>query len=168
MNRNRLFVLSLLAMLIVALVVAISPAAAWCHEGCTPGFWKQEQHFYAWPVEQDMLVTDVFDVACLDDEGMLDLNRDGYPDTLLDALNYQGGNSFEEKAEILLRGATAAWLNSETMQYAIPTEFVVRHVNGALFYSCRTGVTSNLINKSELFDRWNNQYCVFSPETPTW
>jgi hypothetical protein len=41
-----------------------------------------------------------------------DLNGDGAPDTLLDALNYPGGNNLAGARQILLRAGVASLLNA--------------------------------------------------------
>lgn len=46
-------------------------------EGCTPGFWKQDQHFDSWPTDTDYIPGGV------------------HPDTPLEALLGQGGNVLE-------------------------------------------------------------------------
>jgi hypothetical protein len=66
------------------------------HEGCTPGYWKQDHHFDSWEVyEPDDVFDEVFEVNAF--PGM----------TLLDVL-WQGGG--KEKA--LGRHAVAALLNA--------------------------------------------------------
>jgi hypothetical protein len=88
-------------------------------EGCTPGFWKQEQHFYAWPAPYTptTLLKNVFNL-----NGFTDLNGIGSPnDSLLDALNYMGGDDLNGAAEILLRAAVSGLLNaaSPDVDYAL-------------------------------------------------
>ena len=46
MNKKLCVLLSILVMF--AFLVPGSLLAAECDEGCTPGYWKQEQHAYAW------------------------------------------------------------------------------------------------------------------------
>jgi hypothetical protein len=65
-------------------------------QGCTPGYWKQDQHFFAWTgYTQDQRFDDVFNVTSSTNP------------TLLEALGTGGG---EEQA--LFRHATAALLNT--------------------------------------------------------
>jgi hypothetical protein len=74
-------------------------------EGCTPGYWKQEQHFDSWPT--GVLPTDLFT-----DHGF----EDAYPGmTLLDVLKNKGNKS---GLEALGRHTVAAFLNSLTVNYA--------------------------------------------------
>ena len=73
-------------------------------EGCTPGYWKQRQHFGSWvwpysPVEPQTYFDAAFDVKC---DGMACADK-----TLLQALGTGGGG---EKA--LMRHAVAALLNA--------------------------------------------------------
>src|SRR6266542_7162578 len=75
-------------------------------EGCTPGYWKQSQHLDSW-VTTGYLPTQtlqsVFDVP--DSYGL-----DNY--TLLQALSFKGGPGTTAAAQILLRAAVSALLNS--------------------------------------------------------
>lgn len=194
MTGRKVGVLALLVILVVVLIVAAQPASA-CYEGCTPGFWKQEQHFQYWPtqvcvdkdknppnwtfykpvdqctgdivdlgpVPQDFLVQDLFVIPdCLLTDGILDLDGDGVADTLLDALNYQGGDDEFGKAQILLRAAVAGVLNGMTMLHKPPGPIIVQ-VEKALNKACETGNFNTLLYWAADFDRQNNQYCVFSP-----
>lgn len=171
-TRTKVAILATMAMLVAGLIGAAQPVAGCdgcdpceppaCDEGCTPGFWKQEQHFQYWPVPQDTLVTDIFDVVCLEDDGFLDLDGDGSNDTLLDALNYPGGRGLVGKARNFLRAAVAAYLNTLTMDYG-PTWVVVDKVLNALTHDCATGRPGFMRAWQREFDAKNNQYCVFSP-----
>lgn len=96
----------------IALCLASSSALAWDGDnGCTPGYWKQEQHFDSWPFpyEPDTLLRDVFvtsNVLYVPD------------DTFLEALNYGGGPGVGGATQILLRAAVAALLNAEALGMA--------------------------------------------------
>jgi hypothetical protein len=54
--------------------------------------------------------------------------------TLHEGLSFQGGNSVEEKAEILLRAAIAAVLNADNpnVSYAFSSAQIIAAVNAAL------------------------------------
>ena len=94
------------------------------NEGCTPGFWKN--NFGRWVptgLSPDQPLHTVFDMAPF--PGLAN-------DSLDDALNYGGGNSLEEKAEILLRAAVAALLNELHPDVAYSVGGVVGLVNDAL------------------------------------
>jgi hypothetical protein len=94
-------------------------------EGCTPGFWKQDQHFDSWtaPYTPDTTLGSVFDPDLLADAGV-------DPDTtLLEALETGGGG-----VDALLRHGVAALLNaaSDDVDYPFTVEQVVDMVNDAL------------------------------------
>jgi hypothetical protein len=74
-------------------------------EGCTPGFWKQEQHFDSWVAySPDDSFEDVFGVdVILRGNGQTTIDDP----TLLDALNANGGG-----VNALARHAVAALLNA--------------------------------------------------------
>lgn len=96
--------------------------------GCTPGYWKQEQHFDSWAVfGTEELFTEVFDVEFTSCETVFD----GL--TLLDALKQGGG---KEKA--LGRHAVAALLNAAALGngFAFPT---VDEVIAAVEAACASG-----------------------------
>ncbi len=93
-------------------------------EGLTPGFWKN--HLGAWEVyTPNQTLESVFDVP---DSLGLD-NK-----TLLEALNFGGGPGVNGAAQILLRAAVAALLNStsSTIDYPLTTAQVISQVNTAL------------------------------------
>ncbi len=78
-------------------------------EGCTPGYWKQSQHFGSWPVDISFTFAEAFDGFC--DSNSLELRKPASGDicdlTLLEALDTQGGHQ-----NALARHAAAAWLNA--------------------------------------------------------
>jgi hypothetical protein len=149
---------------------------AW--DGLTPGYWKNHtSRRDGWPaytldgiaITPSTLVTAVFDIP----DGLmgctvtvkrvstfvstcLDLNEDGKNDTLLDALNYQGGEDLEGKAEILLRAATAGLLNEIKFEdtyppYSSPEAFVAA-VNATL----ATESEQAYVSMGKMLDGWNN------------
>lgn len=78
-------------------------------EGCTPGYWKQSQHFGNWPVDIDHAFGEAFDGFC--SSNALELRKPASGDvcelTLLEALGTGGGHQ-----NALARHAAAAWLNA--------------------------------------------------------
>jgi hypothetical protein len=93
-------------------------------EGLTPGFWKN--HPDAWEVyTTDQTLESVFDVP---DSLGLDTK------TLMEALSFKGGPGVGGAAQILLRAAVAALLNSSssTVDYPLTTAEVISQVNTAL------------------------------------
>lgn len=110
-------------------------------EGCTPGSWKQDQHFDSWVghAPADPLVGLFSEVgfepytshvAGLDSGGSAVMGSA----TLLEALRFGGGDELADKAEILLRAATAAVLNADNpnADYPWTAAAVVNAVNAAL------------------------------------
>lgn len=120
-------------------------------EGCTPGAWKNRlRRIGAWdetayaPTDK---VTDVWSeaAACYGDE------------TLLEALSFQGGDSFCEKTEILLRAATAALLNASHpgVDYDLTVAQIIAAGNAAI----ASGDKDIVIGVAEALDDFNNQGC---------
>lgn len=114
-------------------------------EGCTPGAWKNRLlDIGAWPVPEDTPVEDVFNVPA---------SLEGY--TLLEALSFDGGPAFDDKVKILLRAATAAYLNAQTVEYDWTTQQVIDAVNAAI----ASGDKDEVIDLAEMLDGFNNQDC---------
>jgi hypothetical protein len=130
-------------------------------QGCTPGFWKanaDKKGANAWPVSPNTLLSSVFTIPpCLS----------GCPEnyntiTLREALSLQGGKTLCQKAEILLRAAAAAYLNSLStcVQYPISTGTLVAEVNTALA-SCDSGA---IITEATRLDGFNNLGCPLNQQ----
>jgi len=102
-------------------------------EGCTPGYWKQPQHFGSWTnPPYDPFTTqlqDVFNFSGVNGQigGLAD-------DLMLDALSYPGGTGKLGAAQILLRAAVAAVLNASHsgVQYAFTEAQVIALVDAQL------------------------------------
>jgi hypothetical protein len=115
-----------------------------CDEGCTPGFWKQEQHFDEWvgysPTD---LVSSVFTVpAPCSSLGTK---------TLLEALNF-GGKGQCGAQQTLLRAAVSALLNSTSVNYPLSTQEVIDQVNAAL----ASGDRKTILALAKQLDTYNN------------
>ncbi len=119
-------------------------------QGCTPGYWKN--HTDSWPptgYSPSQLVRSVFTQV------------DNYPAlasaTLLDALHFQGGPDLSGAAEILLRAAVAALLNSAHPGVGYPrtTAQVILDVETALNQGNRDG----MITLAAALDADNNLGC---------
>jgi hypothetical protein len=116
-------------------------------EGCTPGYWKQPQHFDSWVgYTQGQTLESVFDVP--DSYGM-DNN------TLLEALSFKGGSGTVGAAEILLRASVAALLNSSSVNYPLATADLINQVNAAL----ASGNRGTMLNLATQLDLYNNLGC---------
>lgn len=124
--------------------VGVNPTGT---QGCTPGYWKQKQHYFAWtdpyePVDPVTLFNDVF--SC--DAGVFDGK------TLLGALKQGGGGLMA-----LGRHAVAALLNSASGDVDYPSNVpsVISAVNGA----CATGNASVIEALKDELDEANNLGC---------
>jgi hypothetical protein len=128
-------------------------------QGCTPGYWKQTQHFDSWPAPytSTTLVKSVFNVSPFLRNGILDLNGNGQDDTLVGALNYRGGSGTRGAAQILLRAAVAALLNaaSPDVDYPLTTAQVISQVNAALASNNR----DTMLALASTLDSYNNLSC---------
>jgi hypothetical protein len=118
-------------------------------EGCTPGFWKQDQHFDSWPAGVDPLT------FTLGDAGFVGTGNQGA--TLLAALSFQGGPTIQDAKNILMRAAAAAYLNSLAVDYPLTTAEVVSMVNTAL----ASGDRATILALAATLDANNNLGCPF-------
>lgn len=75
--------------------------------------------------------------------------------TLLEALSFRGGSSFNDKVQILLRAATAAYLNSLTVRYDLTTQQIIDGGNTAI----APGDKDQVLDLAETLDHFNNQVC---------
>ncbi len=118
--------------------------------GCTPGYWKN--HLADWPptgYDPSETVSSVFNVpVCVDELG---------GDTLLEALEYDGGDGTVGAARILLRAGVAAVLNAAhpDVNYPHTVGEVISDVNNALG-SCDRDTMLSLATE---LDRDNNLWC---------
>jgi len=103
------------------------------------------------------LVKNVFNVSGFLTNGKLDLNGDGKDDTLLDALNYQGGSGTTGAVRILLRAAVAALLNASNPNVAYPrtAASIIADVNAAL----ASGNRNTMLSLATALDQDNNLGC---------
>jgi hypothetical protein len=120
-------------------------------EGCTPGYWKQKQHFDSWVAtgySPNQTLESVFDVP-----NSLGLDSR----TLLQALNFNGGSGVSGASKILLRAAVAALLNSASpdVDYSRTTASIIADVNAALASNNRT----TILNLANALDADNNEGC---------
>ena len=100
-----------LALVVVASLSAVAPARAHYDEGCTPGYWKQEQHFDSWV---GYAPGDYFDAVF----GV------GPHITLLDGLGLNGGGE-----NAMIRHAVAALLDaSSDINYPMEVSGVINLV----------------------------------------
>lgn len=118
-----------------------------CDEGCTPGYWKQTQHFDSWPTPYgpDSNLRDVFVTA---PETLVP------DDTFLEALNYGGGAGVDGATHILLRAAVAALLNSSSpdVNFAVSSG----HVIDTTISRLETQWRPTILTRATYFDSINN------------
>jgi hypothetical protein len=120
-------------------------------EGCTPGYWKN--HPEAWASTSyvtTQLVNQVFTQTLTTCTSLG--NK-----TLLQALSLQGGNTFCQKVEILLRAGVAAVLNASSggVSYPMTTAEVITAVNNAI----ASGDSSTVTTVAKQLDDNNNLGC---------
>jgi hypothetical protein len=131
-------------------------------DGCTIGYWKthsslapgnQLDAWIATGYQVTTLLTAVFTIPA----GLSDLDGNGAPDTLYDALNFTGGPQVQGGARILLRQAVAALLNAShpEVAYALTPAQVITAVNNAL----ASGNRATMIGLAEQLDTLNNEGC---------
>ena len=132
--------------------------------GFTPGYWKT--HTEEWGRTDylpNQTVISVFTIptSYLNNQGELDLNKDGVEDTLMDALNYKGGNDLKGKLQILLRAAVAGILNEASLDDYYPpydsTTELIDVVNAAIASTNKGTITSLAM----AIDYWNNGIHMF-------
>ncbi|VXB08800.1 Conserved repeat domain-containing protein [Pseudomonas sp. 8AS] len=139
-------------------VLESEPANATCEvpppsdlEGCTPGFWKNSPGSWV-GYSPNQLITSVFSLP----NGQI--NNQLGDDTLMEALNYGGGENLVGAAQNLLRSAVASLLNStnpEVDDFPLTTAEVIAQVNAALATKDRATI---LALHAEL-DGYNNLGC---------
>jgi hypothetical protein len=116
--------------------------------GCTPGYWKNHTSRWTNPptVYPNQPIAQVFSSASIYGLGN---------NTLLDGLKFKGGPGSKGAAYILLRAATAAYLNSIYLNYPLTTNSIQSQVNAALSSQDR----SAMLSLASLLDLDNNLGC---------
>jgi len=117
-------------------------------EGCTPGFWKQSQHFDSWvDFAPGDLVGGVFNQATSATSGS----------TLLEALSFMGGPEPDDAEQILMRAAVAAILSatSPDVNYPSTVAEIISSVNTAI----ASGVRDTMLALATVIDLDNNRSC---------
>lgn len=125
------------------------------YEGATPGFWKNKGVKVGWPEPYTIDMT-------LEDAGFIipggammdNPRRPVYSDdTLLDALNFKGGEGLSGMAQTLLRAAVAAVLNAahDEISYPLTVTDIIDEVNTLL-----TEDSSSMEDFKDILDMYNN------------
>ena len=125
-------------------------------EGCTPGYWKN--HTSSWlespgfPISTTVTMSKMFPATAGTSFGSV---------TALEALKGGGGKGVDGATTILLRAATASWLNSahEQVDYPLrrfaPTTGTVARVDAAV----RSHDRATMLALADELDRLNNLGC---------
>lgn len=130
--------------------------------GRTPGYWKNHPEDWNSGYSPNQYIQDLFAVpGALLSGSILDLNKDGAKDRLIDGLAYRGGTGLSGATQIMFRATIAALLNEAYYGADYPgaesTAGLIALVNTKLATLNRT----QLIHLAGYFDYWNN--AVHSP-----
>lgn len=159
----------ILVILVVALLVLIV-ASAIAHDGCTPGYWKNNPA--AWSATSFNPET----TLAVAFPGVTPASWTKYgidsADTMLEALKYGGGPGLHGAAKMYLRTAVASLLNAAhpllgfTQTPAWVQDTVAGDLNVAYCYTgpgqCTTeaGLREALLGRKTLWDSFNNEACT--------
>ena len=156
MRKNLSFAILATAILSAAAIFVTPPQlAAYADgdgdEGCTPGYWKQSQHFDSYPegITPDTLLTD-----------LLGFEIPGYEDTtVLEALQLKGGG-----ANALIRQGTAGMLNvlSEDVDYDFSEATTLRQFQDGLdpqLFDMWPDADDDMEQRKDALDAANNAGC---------
>ena len=151
--------ITLAALFLALMAINMLPVQACELRGCTPGFWKQEQHFEYWP--DGLEPYNVLGQYFMFPEEMRVITYTN--DFLTDALRYNGGSDWKGGSRILLRAAVAALLNAEyfgefngaedNSGYYYNADEVIDLVNAALASLNR----AEMLSLASDLDFYNNQ-----------
>ena len=128
-------------------VATVSVSVTQAFQGCTPGFWKNHTNLWGSTYTPTTLLTAVF----------TGVNGSLHTDTLLNALNYGGGNGVVGAQQILLRAAVSALLNAENanVSYPLSAASIISQVNTALASNNR----GTILALATTLDGYNNLPC---------
>ena len=125
--------------------------------GRTPGYWKNHPEAWNSGYTPTMFIQSVFNVPSgILTSGILDFNKNGVKDSLMNGLAYQGGSGITGAAQVLFRAAIAALLNEAYYGVDYPAEVSTT----ALITKVNTVLTTNdraqYIALASYYDFWNN------------
>jgi hypothetical protein len=135
----------------------ICPEPCGGEEGCGLGFWKNHSEYWVCYEPDTSVECPFIFPEELKHCGIVDLNSDGEPDVLMDALKYKGGKGIEGAARNLLRQATPALLNACDPSIAYPLSVV--EVQEMTRISMETLNRAEMLDVKNLFDMLNNIGC---------
>ncbi len=125
-------------------------------EGCTLGYWKQQQHFDSWTgYTQAQLLNTVFDFT-----GGASAFASLGTTSLLAAMDFKGGSDAAAAARLLLKQAVAGLLSASNpdVDYPMTTAQIIAQVNAAL----DTGSRDAMLALAGQIDANNNLGCPLS------
>ncbi len=152
MKLHRIVLAGALALSIGGFAAAPAEATNIGNEGCTPGYWKN--HTDNW---EEYASTDPLDWQFNFPDSLADM-RD---DTWLEALGYNGGPGTSGAARILMRAATASFLNAAHEGVGFPLRRftdpgnMLEQVNAAL----ASGDRATMLALATYLDGLNNLGC---------
>jgi hypothetical protein len=117
--------------------------------GCTPGYWKQSQHFDSWPSS----FTTTQSVSSLFSGALPSLANQ----SLLSALNGGGGSGLEGAQTTLLRAAVAATLNAAQFGSGYP--LTVGQIDQMVEAALASGDRAQILALASQLDQYNNRGC---------
>ena len=121
-------------------------------EGCTPGYWKQTQHFDSWvgfTPNQTLL-----------NAGITNSGRNNT--TLVQALNLRGGNNLQGAKDILLRAAVAALLNEANPAINYGYDGTLAELKAEINAALASGSRTTILALASELDMLNNAGCPLS------
>jgi hypothetical protein len=122
-------------------------------EGCTPGYWKQSQHFDSWLATGFLTNQSAGTVF----SGLAAACPALATKTLLASLQGGGGSTFCEKVQILIRAGVAAVLNAAHPGIAYP--LTVAEIQTAVNAAIASGDATTVTNLGKDLDNNNNLFC---------
>ena len=120
--------------------------------GRTPGYWKNHPEDWPSPYAPTQLLSTVFTLPANITAGS---GKPQANDTMIMALNYQGGSGLKGAAQILLRAATAALLNEQYYGSWYPANSISA-LRTAVNTALGSGSRSSMLTLATQLDNWNN------------
>ena len=159
--RNRGFVAGLVLSGLMIVTGSLSALATGVgNQGYTPGYWKN--HTSNWPVAGVTKPSEGDTIKSTQTVGSIYVKAPSQlaGNTLLQALQYQGGSTVLAAKQILLRAAVAAYLNAADDRLGYPLQRggangIVAQVNTALASSDRNAILA----LASYLDKLNNLGC---------
>jgi uncharacterized repeat protein (TIGR01451 family) len=125
--------------------------------GRTPGYWKNHPEAWISGYLPNQFIQNVFTIPSAYLTGsILDLDKNGTKDTLLDGLAYKGGSTLSGGAQILLRAAIAALLNEAYYGADYPGAETKTALIALTDGKLATLNRAQLILLAGYYDFWNN------------